>query len=442
MINKNLPEKFLVRMKNMLGEEFECFLNCFDSEPKKGIRLNTLKCSKEKLESLLSLENAPTSELSYFYEGKVGAMPLHAAGAFYSQEPSASSAVTVLDPKPGDFVLDMCAAPGGKSTQIASLLEGEGLIWSNEVIKSRANILLSNMERMGVRNAVISSAYPDVLSKKLGGFFDKVLVDAPCSGEGMFRKNDEAIAEWSEEHVKSCAERQLEIMKSASNLLKKDGILVYSTCTFSMEENEELVKKFLEACPEYEKMEINVPFGRKAFDNKSLSLFPMDEGEGHFVANFRRIAENYEYRQLTEYKEDKKDIEGAKLFKELFNIKPWGVIKNIGDKFVIMPQNKLPDFKGITILRAGVILSELVGKHSEPHHSLFAAAKPCEVKMNADFKESDETLHKYLKGEEIDVDEKLKGYTLVSVEGVALGFGKASGGRLKNKYPKGLRIVS
>ena len=266
MTDKNLPEKFLLRMKNMLGDEFESFLKCFDSQPKKGIRLNTLKCSKEKLESLLEPEKSPTSELSYFYEGKVGAMPLHAAGAFYSQEPSASSAVTVLDPKPGDYVLDMCAAPGGKSTQIASLLNGEGLIWSNEVVKSRANILLSNMERMGVRNAVISSAYPNVLSKKLGGFFDKVLVDAPCSGEGMFRKNDEAITEWSEEHVKSCAERQLEIMRSAANLVKKDGILVYSTCTFSMEENEELVKKFLEACPEYKQEEIKVPFGRKAFD--------------------------------------------------------------------------------------------------------------------------------------------------------------------------------
>ena len=442
MINKNLPEKFLKRMKNMLGDEFESFLKCFESEPKKGVRLNTLKCSKEKLESLMNLEKAPTSELSYFYEGKVGAMPLHAAGAFYSQEPSASSAVTVLDPKPGDYVLDMCAAPGGKSTQIASLLNGEGLIWSNEVVKSRANILLSNMERMGVRNAVISSAYPDVLSKKLGGFFDKVLVDAPCSGEGMFRKNDEAILEWSEEHVKSCAERQLEIMKSASNLLKKDGILVYSTCTFSMEENEELVKNFLESCPEYEQMEINVPFGRKAFDNKSLRLFPMDEGEGHFVAKFKRVAENYEYPKLTEFKEDKKDFEGVKLFKELFNVNPWGPIKNIGEKFVVMPALKLPDFKGITVLRAGVILSELVGKHSEPHHSVFAAIKPCEVKMNADFTESDENLHKYLKGEEIEVDEKLKGYTLVSVEGVALGFGKASGGRLKNKYPKGLRIVT
>ena len=441
MNNLNLPEKFLERMKIMLKDEYEAFLKCYESEPKKGIRLNTLKCEKEKLEGLMDIKKAPCSELSYFFEGKVGALPLHSAGAFYSQEPSASSAVTVLDPKPGDYVLDMCAAPGGKSTQIAALLMGEGLIWSNEVVKNRANILLSNMERMGVRNAVISSAYPDVLSKKLGGYFDKVLVDAPCSGEGMFRKNDEAILEWSEEHVKSCSERQLEIMKSAANLLRKGGTLVYSTCTFSMEENEELVKKFLEACPEYKQEEIKVPFGRKAFDGKSLRLFPMDEGEGHFVAKFTRVDENYEYPKLTEYTSDKKDLEGEKMFKEMFSLKPWGVIKTLGDKFVIMPQNKLPDFKGINILRAGVVLAEVKGKHIDPHHSVFAAIKPCEAKMNADFKEKDENLIKYLKGEEIDVPDNLKGFTLVSVEGVSLGFGKASNGRLKNKYPKGLRLL-
>ena len=437
----NLPEKFLVRMQDMLKDEYEEFFKCFNEEPKKGVRVNTLKCSKEKLEGLMDLKKAPCSELSYYYEGKVGALPLHFAGAFYSQEPSASSAVTVLDPKPGDYVLDMCAAPGGKSTQIAALLNGEGLLWSNEVVKNRANILLSNMERMGVRNAVISSVYPDVLSKHLGGFFDKVLVDAPCSGEGMFRKNEEAILEWSEEHVASCGERQLEILKSASNLLKKDGVLVYSTCTFSIEENENLVKKFLETCPEYEQLEIDVPFGRKGFDNKSLRLFPMDEGEGHFVAKFRRVEENYEYPKIQELKEDKKDIEGVKFFSELFNIKPYGKIKNFGDKFVIMPKAELPDLKGLGVIRAGVVLAEVKGKHIEPHHSVFAAAKPDECKNLADFDSADENLLKYLKGEEIDVDEKLKGYTAVSVHSVVAGFGKASGGRLKNKYPKGLRIV-
>ena len=234
-----LPQAFCDRMKETLGREYEAFLACYEKPHLRGIRLNPQKCGEDLLRLALPfpVTAAPFSPLSYYVPEEaehLGALPLHHAGAFYVQEPSAASAVTVLAPQPGERVLDLCAAPGGKSTQIAALLAGEGLLWSNEIVRNRANALLSNVERMGVRNAVVSCCRPEVLCGALAGFFDKVLVDAPCSGEGMFRRDERAIQEWSPEHVKTCAVRQLAILESASQALREGGILVYSTCTFSL----------------------------------------------------------------------------------------------------------------------------------------------------------------------------------------------------------------
>ena len=439
-----LPEVFLDRMKKMLGDEFEAFLDCYDEAPEKGIRLNTLKCTEGKLLSSFGSELTPSkfSPLSFSAEReiKVGAMPIHSAGAFYSQEPSASSAVTVLAPEKGDKVLDMCAAPGGKSTQIAAYLDGTGLLWSNEVVKSRANILLSNIERMGIRNAVVSSVYPDVLEKKLAGFFDKVLVDAPCSGEGMFRKNPEAITEWSPEHVTACAERQLMILDSAAECLREGGVLVYSTCTFSYEENEGVTKKFLEKHPEFEIYPIEVTFGRKAFDGvPALRIFPMDGGEGHYVARFRRIGGNNKYPEPFEYPKPKSEIkEAQKLFDKISKIPLWGNLNINNDKVMILPK-ALPSIKGINVLRAGVVLGEVLKNRIEPHHSLYMALRADECKECLDLELDDPRLIKYLHGEEIDCDNN--SFTAVAVKGMTVGFGKASGGRLKNRYPKGLRYL-
>ena len=224
-----LPEAFAHRMKEMLGEEFPAFLAAYEQPYLKGVRINPLKCAPETLlKAMGGLRPSPFSPLCFYSETeKVGALPLHHAGAFYSQEPSASSAVTVLDPQPGERVLDLCAAPGGKSTQIAACLMGEGLLWSNEIVRSRASILLSNMERMGVKNGVVSSCHPETLCSRLAGFFDKVLVDAPCSGEGMFRRDPQAVAEWSPEHVRACADRQLAILHSAKQAVREGGVLVY-----------------------------------------------------------------------------------------------------------------------------------------------------------------------------------------------------------------------
>lgn len=420
-----------------LGDEYEIFEKEFLKKPVKGVRVNPLKADVKTVKTAFELfEPTKFSPFSFATNiEKFGNMPMHSAGAFYSQEPSAASAVTVLAPKEGDKVLDLCAAPGGKSTQIAGLLNGTGLLWSNEIVKNRANILLSNIERMGIKNAVVSSAYPEVLCSKLAGFFDKVLVDAPCSGEGMFRKNDEAVNDWSLEHVKACAIRQIQILNSAAKAVKENGVLVYSTCTFSKEENEDVCTAFLLENKEFELEKINVNFGRDAMGINALRIYPMDGGEGHFVAKFKRISSNNFSPKPFSYptKENKDAIE---LYQSIFKDKIFGKVINIHDKLIILPED-LPDFKGIQVLRAGVELGEVKAKRIEPSHNLFTVqqAKNCRNLIN--LKSDDEILKKYLHGEEIPCN--AKSYTAVAVNSVVLGFGKASGGMLKNRYPKGLR---
>lgn len=437
---------FLNRMKLLLGDDFENFLK-FYNEPEshfRGLRVNTLKCSPEKLNKLLDFElkNTPFCEEGFYIPENVkslGNNPLHHAGAFYIQEPSATSAVTMLDVQEGDYVLDLCAAPGGKSTQIGAKLGGTGLLWSNEIIKNRANILLSNIERMGISNAVVSNAYPEVLCEKLEGEFDKVLVDAPCSGEGMFRKDSNAQNEWSEEHLKSCAERQLKILNSAKKVLKSGGVLVYSTCTFSKEENERVVEKFLEENKDFSIEDANVNFGRPTL-KYARRIFPMDGGEGHFAVRLRKSGEIYKTDFPTFYDNKKIDKKIFDFYDSLFIGRPFGEnIEIINDKIVILPKN-YTDIN-VPILRAGVILGQIVKNRIEPHHSVFMAAKKEDCISCADFDVNSKEIKAFLHGEEISVDTDLKSYTAVCVNDITVGFGKASNGRLKNKYPKGLRIL-
>lgn len=439
-----LPNDFTDRMKEYLGNEYGAFLDCYDMPAEHGIRLNTLKCSAEVLKNTFPvvLRNSPFSPLSFYIDEdiKVGKLPLHSAGAFYSQEPSASSAVTILDPKPGDKVLDMCAAPGGKSTQIAALLGGRGLLWSNEVVRSRANILLSNVERMGIKNAVVSSVYPDVIAKRLSGFFDKILVDAPCSGEGMFRKNQAAVAEWSVEHVKTCAVRQLAILDCAAECLVKNGILVYSTCTFSYEENEGVCKGFLAAHPDFEMVPIDVEFGRSAFEGiPALRIFPMDGGEGHFVAKFKRKSENFAYPSPYIFKKQASELALAQeLYAKIFLDKLSSKMIVNSDLVLILP-DELPELTGLGVLRAGLAFGEIQKNRIEPHHAAFMAAKKDDCVSCINFSQDSSELMKYLHGEEIECDNS--GYTAVCAEGITVGFGKSSAGKLKNRYPKGLRYL-
>ena len=283
-----LPAAFQRAMEALLGEEYPAYLACLEQPPRRGLRRNPLKCSQPQLEAALpfALEPTPFSPLSFSFEAgeeKVGRLPAHHAGLFYVQEPSACSAVTVLAPQPGEKVLDLCAAPGGKSTQIAGLLAGEGLLWSNEIVKSRAQVLLSNVERLGVANVVVSSCHPQRLCESLQGFFDKVLVDAPCSGEGMFRRDPAAIAQWTPESPAACAQRQRAILDSAALAVREGGVLVYSTCTFSREENEDNVRWFLSAHPEFALVPIEAGFGRPGLgEPASAAHLPHGRGRGPF----------------------------------------------------------------------------------------------------------------------------------------------------------------
>ncbi len=438
----NLPIDFENRMRDMLSEEYDAFRASYDEPFHRGIRLNTLKCTFEALQESFDFEliNTQFSPLSFYAPNdlKMASFPLYHAGAFYSQEPSASSAVTVLDPKPGDKVLDMCAAPGGKSTQIAALTGDKGLLWSNEVVKSRATILSSNLERMGVRNVVVSSSYPEQLAEKLEGYFDKVLVDAPCSGEGMFRRDEVAVQDWSVEHVKTCAARQLAILEDASKCLKENGVLVYSTCTFSPEENEGVISTFLSKHTDFVLENPGVTFGRPAFGMDAIRIFPMDGGEGHFVAKLRRIGANGCDVKLFTFKADiKLQADSRALYNELFSDEP-GEFMRVKDRIIMLP-NDVPDFSGLGVIRAGVEFGEVKKNRIEPSHGIFMAHSGSECRSMLSLNHSDDRVRAFLHGEEISA-EGCKGYTAVTVDGVTLGFGKASGGTLKNKYPKGLRI--
>lgn len=447
-------DEFFSRISPMLScEELEILKNEYNNPAFRGVRVNTLKCTTDKLTSLVSgidyKHITPFSKDGFYIPADCdfgGNHPLHHAGAVYFQEPSAMSAASVLAPSKGDIVLDLCAAPGGKSTQLASYLSGTGLLWSNEIVKSRANILLGNLERCGVRNCVVSSCDPDTLCDALRGVFDKVLVDAPCSGEGMFRRDENARNEWSAEHSDSCAIRQLKILNSAKKALREGGILVYSTCTFSYAENEGVIEKFLSDNPDFELIDCGENFGRRTLNGLACRIYPMDGGEGHFAAKLRKKenADGSMYRTGHTISPTPVKKIPALVFDFLrdnfYDTSDYENLLVHGDKVYALPEN-CPDIKGTGVIRAGVLVGEIKKNYFEPAHHLYMSADIKNVKRVVDLTLSDERVGKYLRGEEIPVDSDVKGYTAVAVEGIITGFGKVSGGRLKNKYPKGLRLL-
>jgi tRNA and rRNA cytosine-C5-methylases len=434
----------------MLGGEYDAFESCMNGEHLRGIRINPLKFNPADAAGLgFPVRKTPFCEEGYYLgadDVSIGHSPWHHAGAFYSQEPSAMSAVTILAPEPGEKVLDMCAAPGGKSTQIASALNGSGLLWSNEYVRKRAQILLSNIERMGIRNSVVSNVHPEVLAGGLEAFFDRVLVDAPCSGEGMFRRDPQAASDWSPEHSASCAVRQLAILDSASKCLRPGGVLVYSTCTFSFCENEDVIVSFLDSHPEFTLEPSGVSFGRPGFSRSdrydttlTRRIFPMDGGEGHFAAKMRKSGDppdsNIPPADIHRGDWEKR---GEELFASCFDRSPYGRTAKIGNSLYLLPE-QMPDVKGLGVLRGGVMLGETVKNRIEPCHALFMAARAGECVSFLSLEPDSPRLAAFLRGEELAVDSSVKGYTAVACGNTVTGFGKCSGGRLKNRYPKGLR---
>lgn len=431
---KKLPEKFIERMETMLESDAAAFFDSYEKEPVRGLRVNTLKTTPDAFAAASPFALSPSDIIpeGFVLEEKgegIGNHPYHLAGLFYMQEPSAMSAIAAVDPKPGMKILDLCAAPGGKSGGIAARLNGEGLIVSNEIVPNRAKTLSFTMERLGVPNAVVTCAHPDALCTALEGYFDAVLVDAPCSGEGMFRKDDGAIAEWSPEHVEACAARQQAILASAYRAVKQGGALVYSTCTFSREENEDTVERFVR-----EHADMEIEFMHRLYPHTC-------RGEGHFVA---RLIKNggeevsYKNMKLTPCR----DKEYASFIKDTFEVPPKGQAYSLKDGRIIILREELPGgLEGLRILSAGIYAGDIQKGRFMPSHTLFLAAHGGKLKHSINLAADSGELRAYLSGNTIPVDESYKGWCEVCVNGHPLGFGKAVEGTLKNHLPKGLRVL-
>ncbi len=434
-----LPKDFIDSVKDLLGDELDDFIASYSKERYYGLRRNPLKYSKEDFEASMPFDLEPVAwaDEGYYYkeDDRPGRHALHEGGAYYIQEPSAMSAVAMLDPKPGDVVADLCAAPGGKSTQIAGRMAGQGLLVSNEFVKDRAKILSSNIERMGISNALVLNESTDSLAGRFPSFFDKVLVDAPCSGEGMFRKEENAIPEWSLENTKMCHERQLLILDNAAQMLKAGGTLVYSTCTFNSLENEGSVNEFLSKHPEFSLVE-------------SKRLWPhKDKGEGHFVAKFLKQGT----LTPTDFSDVKisKSVESLTLQVKDFLINEIGIkeekvssllegrtLATFGDNIYLLPP-KITSLQGLKVERAGLHIAVSKKNRLEPSHSLALCITLNDLNKHVDI--SDDEAIKYLRGETLNTDPDLKGWTVLFLRGCSLGFAKADRGILKNHYPKGLR---
>ena len=453
-----LPEAYIAQMKRLLGEAgFFAYEQSLSQSVTRALRVNlllrpdgSLPCPVEGVG-----EAVPWAKGCCFVEGdaRPGLSPLHEGGLFYLQEPSALSAVSVLAPQPGERVLDLCAAPGGKSTQIAGLMQGRGLLVCNEPVPSRAQILSRNVERMGVRNAIVTSAMPAQLAPRFPAFFDRILVDAPCSGEGMFRRQPEARDEWSAGSPRGCADRQLEILEAAAKMLAPGGALVYSTCTFNDTENEGVLARFTAAHPEFalEAFELpGLPSGSRGY----VHLYPHEiRGEGHFVSLLRKApdapgAPENEEKPRRAVKPARGRGEQAKKAQQPAIAVPEDVLAPgvsfdrlhaAGGSLWALPEglDDLSRLDGLRVLRTGLLLAHAEGRRAEPDHALAMALTPCEAARTAELDEAQALA--YQAGETLELGDLEPGYTLLTLRGVSLGFGKQAGGVMKNHYPKGLR---
>ena len=553
----DLPREFIARMQPLLGSAWPAFAAALDAPRRRGLRVNTLKTDVHTLLPLFPLPLTPAPFAPDVFclpperdtPFKAGSDPLHHAGAYYMQEPSATVPAAVLAARPGERVLDLCAAPGGKSTQLAAAMRGKGVLWCNEYVPARARILQQNLERCGVRNAVVSSGDTGRLCRALAGWADAVLVDAPCSGEGMFRKEPQALSGWSIDNIRLCAARQDEILDNAALAVRPGGRLVYSTCTFAPEEDELAVARFLRRHPDFflvptannskdvsplsvhadsscahtssvfvppannsenvsplsvhagsscvhtdavfvppannsenvsplsvhtgsscahtasafvppaNSSKNAAPFGQAGFPLSALSafgtdgidpaadttlcrrIFPQHGGEGHFVALLYRAGDapsaDAPYRAP---QNDPHAAAARALYAECFTDEPAGTFVTVGETVRLLPPD-LPQLTGTGTLSAGLAVADVRRGRAEPCHAAFAAARAADCRRTVDLMPGDPRLAAFLHGEELSVPEAAPGYCAVTVAGIPLGFGKVSGGRLKNRYPKGLRTL-
>ena len=466
----SLPKAFLREMEDLLGDEYQAFLDSYRDEKTSAIRVNTLKLPIESFKDLglfnidFERDKISWAEEGYYLSGDVnpGKNPLHDAGAYYIQEPSAMSVVGKTPIAEGDRVLDLCAAPGGKSTYILSRLNHKGLLVSNEINPSRIRALGENLERFGAVNSIITNSDSSNLLTFFKGFFDKIFVDAPCSGQGMFRKDDFAIEDWSQDKVDECVAIQRQLIRDAYQMLRAGGMIIYSTCTFTRQENEAIIEDFLGDYPDANLLDMD-------------RIWPhRDRGEGHFCARItkkadkqgdqeaqesdllafdkdlhrdssRESAKKSKKKQKSKAKSSRKNQEYLGLYEDFAtDYLIDGGLRKLLEPGLVVKEERLHyqpldyDLRGLKVLRSGLFVGEFKKNRFEPAHSLAMALKPCDVKNTIDFANDSNEIRAYLRGESIGTGQS-RGWVLVSVEGVSLGWGKESNGILKNKYPKGLR---
>ncbi len=464
-IKLNLPIDFKEKMLSLLGDEANDFFDSYTEKRASGLRINTNKLDANNWEQIspFSIENIPFVPTGYYFnekEDQPGKHPYHSAGLFYIQEPSAMFVGEQLDVKAGDHVLDLCAAPGGKSTHIATRIGENGFLMSNEIHPKRAKALSENIERFGLANTVVTNETPERLSKLYPNYFDKILVDAPCSGEGMFRKDPEAMKYWSQQHVEQCANKQREILSYAYKMLKPGGTLVYSTCTFSPEENEQTIEAFVQEFPDMDIIPIHhshgIQPGKIEWTKNQLKdivhtarLWPHRlRGEGHFVAKLRkqsRLEEANESIQLQAatklskvQERDWNDFKQNNLIHFNTDGKAFFVFK---DQLFLLPR-QCPQLKGVHLVRAGLHLGVFKKNRFEPNHALALALSIKQGKHVHDLSSKNEEWLRYLRGETLKTTGNHRGWVLITIDQFPLGWSKEANGILKNFYPKGLRLLS
>lgn len=443
-----LPEKYLDNMKELLGEEFDSYIDSFDEPRLYGLRVNTAKISIEDFLKISPFKLTPIPWIpnGFYYseEDKPAKHPYYFAGLYYLQEPSAMTPSYVLPVNEGDKVLDLCAAPGGKSTELGAKLRGNGLLVSNDISASRAKALLKNIEVFGIGNVLITCEYPEKLAEKFPEFFDKILVDAPCSGEGMFRKDNKLVKSWISQGPDFFAPLQKNILNNAALMLKEGGYLLYSTCTFSKMEDEDNIAEFLENHPDFklEKIYDYEGFTRAFGMEEAIRIFPHKmQGEGHFVALLHR--EGTLISDLNPaHKSVKCPVEIQEFVNEFSNAFDLSTMEIQGEKVYLLPK-ETDNLKGIRTLRTGLLLGELKKNRFEPSQALAMTINPAEYSTVADFSADNPTVVKYLKGETIEATEgKLRGNAknvLITVDGFPLGWGRLNDTSIKNKYLPGWR---
>lgn len=447
---KNLPEKFLEEMKELLKDEYDEFLSSYEEKRYSGLRANAIKISADELESICGFlgDKIPWSDTGYYFENdeRPAKSPLYHAGLYYIQEPSAMSVVNNIDIEEGMRVLDICAAPGGKTINIASKLKNTGMIVANDISPARTKALLKNIELFGVTNAVVTSENQEKLLQMFPEFFDRIIIDAPCSGEGMFRKDEMLINSW-ERSRKESVEIQRSLLEHCSKMLKPGGRIIYSTCTFNMDENELAIKTFIDNNSEFKLIDIPKINGFTSLDilPEAARLFPHRvNGEGHFLCLMQKegqIEDNSEIKMSKKHFDRKKLPEAYIDFeKKNMNIELNGSF-TLSENRLYMEAYPAPFAKGFKVLRNGLYLGEIKSSGFTPSQAFMMAMKQDDFKNILDIDQHDAQAAKYLKGETISALDKKDGFHAVAIEGHIVGYGKVQNEKLKNGYNKNWRMI-